>query len=763
MRRTPGRAVGAGGARSIQRRPDSRREPPRRAERRALRAVSPAVCNGLRTRFLSPARASGPLAAALVVAALGPLAAAAQGQDPERADSAFDAGVAADGTAMDRWDSPLAHAIVRQAIDARQHAYADSSLTRFSAEVQGHVYFLGEFRGEREIVRADQVALDVYWQAPDRALQTIVGRRHEVRLPTNIKYHLDHLSLVLDNFGDRIRLGNGDEVWNVLHPAAPGALDTYAYRLADSLEIRVRERIARVYELDVRPRDPTRPAVVGSMFVDRATGAIARLRITFTRAAYRDPHLESIALDLRSAFWEGRYWLPSEQQLEIRRSLSWLDFPLESIIRTRLEVLDYDLGGAAPWNLAPGERVASLPAGELERFWQWESPLYGGPVEDEDRSIEDLGAAVGRARSLVRPIDLVGGERLQIAIPDASSALRARRAEGVLVGGGGHARLGDATTASLWGGYASGSERIEASAAIDRHLGAWDGRVEAHLHGLRDAGYFRTGSGVEQTLGLAFEGEDYTDPYFEDGGRVSIAHDVGSGRAEVGASVLRQRSADLIMQTVLIGNRALRPVRPIDDGELAALDMRLEMPLGRALGTAWSAGVAGEAATGAIGSFGFSRATLTLRGEREGLGSPWAWSSRLTVGLAGGDLPAQRLFLVGGRGTLPGYAFRQWGGDRVALWQGEVSRAVVSPWVRVRVLGAAAWTDLAGPGAAAATRFGVLDTPGVRTSAGVGLGLFYDLLRVEVVRGLEGPRADDPRGGEWELLVSLNPMLWDIL
>jgi len=661
------------------------------------------------------------------------------------------------------WDAPGALAIAGRAIAARRNAYADSSLRHFSADVQGHVYFLGELRGEREIVRADQVALEVYWQAPDRALQTIVGRRHEVRLPTHIKYHLDHLSLVLDNFGDRIKLGNGDEVWNVLHPAAPGALEVYTYRLADSLEIRVRDRVARVYELEVRPRDPERAAVVGSMFVDRQTGAIARLRITFTAAAYRDPDLESIALDLRSAFWEGRYWLPSEQQLEIRRSLSWLDFPVHSIIRTRLEVLDYDLEGEPRFELGAGERVASLPADELERYGRWQAPLYGGPIEESDRSIEDLGAALDRARTLVRPTELAGGERLQVALPDASSGLRARRAEGMLVGGGGRVRLGDATSASLWGGYATGIERVEARASLDHALGGWDARFDMRLHGLEDVGFFRPASGVGRTLGLVFEGEDYSDPYFEDGGRVSIAHAVAGGRVEVGASVLRQRGADLVMQTVLVGSRALRAVRPIDEGELLALDARFEVPLGRALGTAWSAGLTGEAATGALGSFGFSRGTLEIRGERQGLGNPWAWSSRLTVGFAGGDLPAQRLFLVGGRGTLPGYAFRMWGGDRVALWRGELSRAVVSPWVRLRLIGAAGWTDMSRAGEAAATRFGVLQTPGVRTSAGLGLGLFYDLLRVDVMRGLEGPRAGDPRGGEWELLLSLNPMLWDIL
>ncbi len=679
--------------------------------------------------------------------------------------------VVADSGLSEAWNAPVAHAIAARAIEARAHVYADTSLRAFEATAQGHVYFLAGFQGEREVVRADQIALDVRWQAPNRALQTIVGRRHEIRLPTNIRYHIDHLSLVLDNFGDRIQLGDGDEVWNVLHPAAPGAPEFYDYRLADSLEIRIRDRAVRVFELELRPRDAADPGAVGSMFVDRESGAIARLRVTFTAAAYRDPDLVRIVLDLRSALWEGRYWLPAEQDLEITRSLSWFDFPVESIIRTRLRVLEYRLNGEPEFPLAHGQRVATLPEAALDGFDAWADPLYGGPLEVGDRSDRELEAALRDARRLVRPRALAGGERFQLALPNASAGLRARRAEGLLVGGGGAYRPSDSGSLSLWSGYATGIERPEARVTLTHELGPWSGTLDLALRSMEDVGPFAAASGVGQTLGLAFEGEDYTDPYFEDGGRLGLARQVGAGRFEVGASVLRQRSAALVMRTAFIGDRALRAVRPIDDGELAALDASLGVALGRALGAAWSAEARVEAATAVIGSFGFARVIARVRGERGGLGSPWAWSSDLVLGGAGGELPSQRLFILGGRGTLPGFPFRAWGGDRVALWRLEASRGLVSPWVRVRATAAAGWTALGGVGSDAASRFGAVETGGVRTAAGLGLGLFYDLLRIDVVRGLgEGPRACDAGGasecvarGDWVLLMSLNPLLWEIL
>ncbi len=350
------------------------------------------------------------------------------------------------------WNGPRSVEIATRAVEARAHAYADSSLRDFEAAAEGQVYFVGEFGDERELVRADQISIELRWQAPDRALQTIVGRRHERRFPTRIQYHIDHLSVVLDNFGDRIRLGEGDEVRNVLHPAGAGALDFYDYRLVDSLEIRIRDHTARVYRLEVRPSDADRPGVVGTLYVERGSGAIVRMTVTFTGAAYRDPSLEYINLDLRSALWEGRYWLPAEQEIEIRRQLSWLSYPIGGVIRTRFRILDYRINGGPSYSLGRGERVASLPQATLERYSEWREPLYGEGLAASERSDEALARLRRRASTLVRPADLLGTSKLQLYLPDASSALRARRAEGVLLGGGGSYRLDEWSELRVWVG-----------------------------------------------------------------------------------------------------------------------------------------------------------------------------------------------------------------------------------------------------------------------------------------------------------------------
>ena len=210
---------------------------------------------------LLPGAARVVRAAAAAAAASLCFAAAIQGQGiPTPSDPGPEVG------GGDGWNSEAALLLADRAIAARRHAWADSTLQRFRADVQGHVYYIGDFLGERHVIRADQLALDVRWQNPDRTMQTIVGRRHELRLPTTVAYHLDHLFLILDNFGDRIRLGDGLEIRNVLHPAADGARTFYEYRLADSLEIRLRDRTARVFELEVRPREAADAGAVGSLF-----------------------------------------------------------------------------------------------------------------------------------------------------------------------------------------------------------------------------------------------------------------------------------------------------------------------------------------------------------------------------------------------------------------------------------------------------------------------------------------------------------------
>src|SRR5687768_10331552 len=139
------------------------------------------------------------------------------------------------------WNSGRALELIRRAQERRQVALSDTGMVDYQADARGYIYFYLDRRdtGERSLVKTDQVALDVYWKAPNLSKQRIVGLRDERNLPTNIRYHEDHLTVVQDNFGDLIRLGDGDEVRDVLHPAAPAGPALYDYRLADSTSIRL--------------------------------------------------------------------------------------------------------------------------------------------------------------------------------------------------------------------------------------------------------------------------------------------------------------------------------------------------------------------------------------------------------------------------------------------------------------------------------------------------------------------------------------------
>ena len=162
------------------------------------------------------------------------------------------------------WNDRPVLELLERARDARQAAVVHSTLRSYRAEARGYVYFFVDRPGSDQhiLVKADQVALDLYWRAPNDAKQHIVGLRDEKVLPTSIRYHLDHLSVVQDDFGDYIRLGDGDEVEQVLHPIGPGSRAMYDFQLVDSLSLTYAagEEEVHVYEVRVRPRSFDRPA-----------------------------------------------------------------------------------------------------------------------------------------------------------------------------------------------------------------------------------------------------------------------------------------------------------------------------------------------------------------------------------------------------------------------------------------------------------------------------------------------------------------------
>ncbi len=174
------------------------------------------------------------------------------------------------------WNDPRTRALVEAATQRRAKQIADTALASYKAIAHGYLTFLAQlgegFTEPPKIVKADELALEVYWQAPNLSKQWIVGRRDTLLLPTDIAYHRDHLGIVQNNFPNLIRVGEGDEVKDVPHPLSEAGLAEYDFAIRDSLRIALGPRNLEVYEVRVRPKNDRQPRIVGAVFIDKESG-----------------------------------------------------------------------------------------------------------------------------------------------------------------------------------------------------------------------------------------------------------------------------------------------------------------------------------------------------------------------------------------------------------------------------------------------------------------------------------------------------------
>lgn len=631
--------------------------------------------------------------------------------------------------------------------DERRTTATDSSLRAYRAEATGHLYFLLDRDGtaERSLIKADQLALEIYWQAPGRSRQHIVGRRGEARLPTNIRYHLDHLTVVTDDFDDRITLGEGDEVRSVVHPLAPGSGALYDYRLADSLTVTFPGRgdEIRVYEVQVRPRDPARPGVVGSVYLDRASAAVVRMRLTFTAASYIDPYLDEIRVTLDNGLWQGRFWLPYRQELEIRRELPYLDLPAGTVIRVRYDIGDYTLNPELSPDFFTGAPIRARPDDALASY-PFEEGLYAH-LEDEGLApTPDLEEIRRKARQIVATQGLSGLGSVRLLAPSASGVLRHNRGEGIRLGAGASYDLRDDLSLRFGAGFAFGRERPDASVEVTRGTVAPGTGIRAFWNGLRDTGPVAGASGAVSSLGSLVLEKDYRDPWFASG--LHAFHRLGPDhgpRLEMRARLEEHREADFVLDEP----GAYRPLPPVDEGTLTAVD--LDLATGLPAGLTLEAGVT----LGRLEAVDWAEARSALEWSRSWLEADVAVDARLQAGALTSRAPLQRLYRLGGRNTLPGFPYRGFGGDGYWLLRASASWGLAAPWVRPRILAAAGSAhDLGG---VSLDRLMLPATGQPRVWFGAGVGLFWDILRVDAGRGLDG--------GGWEWIVSISQEFWPLL
>jgi hypothetical protein len=661
--------------------------------------------------------------------------------------------------AAQSWNAPAALALVRRATEGRLAAQADSSLASYRTRAHGFVFFLaqvGEGLSEPpRLVKADELRVEVYWQAPDRSKQVILGWRDGAFLPTDINYHRDHLGIVTNNFGNVIRIGDGDEVRDVPHPLSPAGLEAYDYALGDSLTIRTAAGETVVREVQVRPRSFARPLVVGTLYLDAATAQLVRFRFSFTPAAYLDAQLEDISIVLENSLYEQRYWLPYRQEVEIRRRATWLDFPARGIIRGRWEIEGYDLNVPLPAELFQGPAIAGL-AHPLPGDTAWTTSLgqaIAGVAPPVNR--QDMDALRVEVERIAGARALSGLPARRLAAGSVSDVVHVNRVQGLTLGFGGVVGLRESRVQvrpSI--AYGTSDHRVTGALTVGAGFGATQVTLGAARR-IRDLSDLPIIAPVTNSLLSQEGGRDYGDYVLLQTAMLGLRQRL-SGRTALGLSAGVEESQSVgVRATPATGS--YRPNPPLGSGTYRVARLELERASG---GIAVRGDLQGRISLEAgTGPRDYGRATLEGRWLAALGGHELV--SRLYLGAGTDGLPPHRSFAIGGRGTLVGERFRAFGGRTVALGQLEWRFTVPVPPVPLGSFASTGRTMTVAPFLAAGVSGRPIAglpwaaTDGVRPVAGVALEWFMRLIRVEAGVGL--------RDGDFGLTVDINRDWWGLL
>ena len=669
-----------------------------------------------------------------------------------------------------QWNEPRTRALVERATARRAQQLADTGLVDYKAIAHGYLTFLAQlgegFTEPPRIVKADQLALEVYWHAPDLSKQRIVGRRDTLLLPTDINYHRDHLGIVQNNFPSVIRLGEGDEVLDVPHPLSPEGLQVYDFAIVDSLRIRLPDRQVEVYQVRVRPKDDTKPRAIGALYVDRDEAQVVRMAFSFTRAALRDKELEDVSIVLENALVGGRFWLPRRQEIEIRRTGSWLDYPARGIIRGRWEIGDYAVNQGFGIAQFAGPEIVQAPLAEQRRY-PWQGRVLDSlPPDVRAVTDEDVRAVQEQARELVRAEALARSRTLSLSARGVSDFVRFDRVEGLALGGGVTRRLGRGISVAAAGRYGIDDEQTKGELTLAWQRASGVGVRAFAFRRYREVGDQPETSGLRNSFAAQEFGSDYTDPYDSRG--VGVGVDLGSRLGARWRLDGAMEWHDSLTVNAVPARGAFESTVNADKLLASRLTLTANRPTALAfLGTELRAGGelraerfrhrATSAETGEVGrAFAFAEIERPFGRQR-------LVSRTTAAAVAGPEVPPQDLVYLGGPVSAPGYDFHELVGAVGASQRLEWRSPVPFPSLSLGRFGRTTPSATLAPFAhvvylarpAPSSRDGRVRPGGWYPSLGLGTQLLFDLLRVDVARGL--------RAGRWTFSLDVSRDLWGIL
>jgi len=513
--------------------------------------------------------------------------------------------------------------------------------------------------------------------------------------------------------------------------------------------------------LRVRPKDFGQARLVGTLFLDAETADLVRLAFNFTPHAYRDPQLEDVSIVLENSLWEGRFWLPLRQEVEIRRRATWLDIPARGIIRGRWEIDGYvfNLGLADSW--FAGEEIVAVPKPQRDSF-PWTTPLAAA-IQDIAEPVRqgDLQAVRAEVARIAGRRALSGLRAQRLGVRGVSDVLRANRVEGIAAGAGFVWRVpGDQVEARALASYGFADRRLNGTVALALGGGGGGGPgIElAGYRQVRDVADVPVIAPLLNSIASQEFGDDYGDYYLATGARAAVRGAIGV-RGEWRATSARERVAPLAVRTAP-ATGSFRPNPAVRAGDFTVVSLTLRR---RSEGFAVRRDLAAEASieggrrdggSAYVRVAGAAHVLVPVGGSRV--------LARVQGGAAGDGLPSHRAFVLGGRGTLLGDAFREWGGRRAALmhleWRAPVPFVRMAAGAYARTPGtitlapyvAAGWSDRPVPGTPWQA------TPGGKTRVTLGVGVeWLGVFRLDAGYGVQSRRV--------RLAFDVARDFWDIL
>jgi hypothetical protein len=550
--------------------------------------------------------------------------------------------------------------------------------------------------GRERTAQVEQLASSVHWKRGESYDMRVIGYRTQ-----SIGSLVSMMSFVKgwtepSLYGERLTLGvqiltdtapprrrrAGSNVIIAVHPFATDRESYYRYSGGDTVVVmHTLGRTIPIVRLHVTPhiRDSTRYAAFdGEIDLDADRRQIVRMRGQFVvlgdskRRRFRIsrvPGLVAVAYcEFVNAEIQGSYWLPAFQRTELQTTFA-LFGGMRAVMRVVSRFRDHEIDGTPDTALVRDSinyirhHTTWAPSDSVSHFGGWTQSLGDATSDVTADDFDDV--APDRWKQ-------TGKARLDLAPTKTDNVIRYDRVEGLYTGIEANLRMRSAAPGLTLGaiaGWAWTEQTFRGGAHVGLRRDPWSVGVRAERMLATTNDFIAPLEPQSGGLAAMFGGIDdfdYVDRRVALGSVTRVLGSVDRGLVTLQAGIGNDRGERARLSHGLFGGGSFRPNRGVTAGTygLAVADLELHPNAsGESLQPGLGASLHYEVGRGDLG---WQRSEVSIFGSKY-LG-PLTLAVDAEAGAVWGSvIPPQQLFELGGGEILPGYLYKEFAGDRVAL------------------------------------------------------------------------------------------------